>query len=235
LKFYLRSAAEFFGYIIISFGEGGNMNFDRKTVIAGLFGLVALVFSFSFILPAAVQANSNYASATGYSCDSCHVQGVAPNGASLNGFGQKYAQCGYQLNCALNQQPPQVVQQQAPQNYGYSGQSQGNYRPQGAPASFNHSFIWLVKLTDSTGKSGELIWTFRPNSNQVDVVWYVDGNYLEDVMTYEGYRNGVASFYSPRLQTRFSGTPTADGNHIYEGTVAGPDAGPTDRWTASIF
>ena len=211
------------------------MNLNRKIIIAGLFGFVALAFSFNFLLPSAVNANSNYASATGYACDACHTQGFAPSGSSLNSFGLKYAQCGHQLNCALNQQPPQVFQQPTPQNNRYSGQNQGNFRARGAPASFDHSFIWLVKISDSAGKSGEVIWKFRPNSNQVDAVWYVDGNYLEDVMTYEGYRNGIASFYSPRLQTRFSGTPTADGNHLYEGTITGPDADPTDRWTASIF
>lgn len=206
------------------------MKFGQKLATSVVMTFFAIAIAISYYQPAPVNATPAYATATNSGCGTCHVAGVSANRATVNAFGQKYAQCGYQWNCALGQQPPQVVQQPNPY-----GQSPGTYTPPGAPATFQPGKIWLVQLRESTGKSADVIWKFRPNSNVVDATMYIDGQHLQDILTYEGYRNGAVSFYSAKLQMRYTGIPSADTNHIFNGTVAGANFGQGDSWTASIW
>ncbi|CAO1649497.1 hypothetical protein [Parasphingorhabdus sp. NYA22] len=206
------------------------MNFGHKIAASAMLTFFAIAVAVNYFQPAPANAKVAYATATSYGCGSCHVAGVPTSQASLNPFGQKYAQCGYQLNCALGQTPPQVVQQANP----YSPPP-GNYRPPSAPASFDAGKIWLVQLRESNGKSADVIWKFRPNSNVIDATMFIDGRHLDDILTYEGYRNGTVSFYSAKLNMRYSGIPSSDANHIFNGTVAGANFGQGDSWTASIW
>jgi len=201
----------------------------QKLAIPAALALFGFTVAVNYFQPAPVQATAAYASAPSYGCTSCHVAGVGPSRANVNPFGQKYAQCGYQLNCALAPQPPQVAQ---PNPYTPPPR---NYAPPGAPASFQAGKIWLVQLRESNGNFADIIWKFRPGSNTVDAVMYVNGQHLEDVLTYEGYRNGTVSFYSPKLRMRYTGNPTADTNHVFNGTVAGANFGRGDSWSASIW
>jgi len=206
------------------------MKLGHKLATSAVMAFFAIAIAINYFQPTAVNATPAYASATNSGCGSCHTAGVTASRATVNAFGQRYAQCGYQWNCALGQQPPQVVQQPNPYN-----PSPGNFVPQGGAANFQAGKIWLVQLREGTGKSADVIWKFRPNSNVVDATMYIDGQHLNDILTYEGYRNGAVSFYSAKLKMRYSGVPSADTNHIFNGTVAGANFGQGDSWTASIW
>ena len=206
------------------------MEFGHKFAMSAVMAFFGAAIAISYFQPTSVNATPAYASATNAGCGTCHVAGVAASRSTVNAFGQKYAQCGYQWNCAQGQQPPQVVQPQNP----YS-QSPGSYTPPGGPASFQPGKIWLVQLRESNGKSADVIWKFRPNTNVVDATMYIDGKHLADILTYEGYQNGAVRFFSPKLQMRYTGVPSADTNHIFNGTVAGANFGQGDSWTASIW
>ncbi|WP_156472138.1 hypothetical protein [Sphingorhabdus sp. M41] len=206
------------------------MKFGHKLATSVVMSFFAIAIAINYFQPSAVNATPAYATATSSGCGACHVAGVTASRSSVNGFGQRYAQCGYQLNCARSPQPPQVVQRQNP----YSPPP-GNYVPPNASAGFQPGKIWLVQLRESTGKSADVIWKFRPNTNVVDATMYIDGKHLDDILTYEGYRNGAVSFFSAKLQMRYTGIPSADTNHIFNGTVAGANFGQGDSWTASIW
>jgi hypothetical protein len=209
---------------------GAGMKFGHKLATSIVMAFFAIAIAVNYFQPSPVNATPAYASATNSGCGTCHVAGVPATRLSVNAFGQRYAQCGYQLNCAQGQQPPQVVQQQNP----YSTPP-GNYAPPSTSGNFQPGKIWLVQLREGNNKSADVIWKFRPNTNIVDATMYIDGQHLEDILTYEGYRNGAVSFFSSKLQMRYTGRPSADTNHIFNGTVAGANFGQGDGWTASIW
>jgi hypothetical protein len=202
----------------------------HKLVTSVVTAFFATAVAIAYFQPASVNATPAYATATNAGCGTCHVSGASASRSTVNAFGQKYAQCGYQLNCAQGQQPPQVVQPQNP----YSP-APGNYVPPSTSGNFQPGKIWLVQLREGKGKSADVIWKFRPNTNVVDATMYIDGQHLEDILTYEGYRNGAVSFFSSKLQMRYTGMPSADNTHIFNGTVAGANFGQGDSWTASIW
>lgn len=207
------------------------MNFGHKIASSVVLTFFAVAVAINYFQPAPANAKVAYATATGYACGSCHVAGIPASQASVNPFGQRYAQCGYQLNCALGVQAPKVVQTPNP----YRAPPPGTYAALAAPVNFQPGKIWLVQLRETNGKTADIIWKFRPNTSVVDATMYINGQHISDVLTYEGYRNGAVSFFSAKLQMRYSGQPTADTNHIFNGTVAGANFGQGDSWIASIW
>jgi hypothetical protein len=196
-----------------------------------IFGIALILLLVYFLKTDPVKANAAFAGQTGQSCATCHYTNAAPSAANLTSTGQEFLRCGYILNCGPSNLSPGVSAAQQPN---YQG-STGNFAGAATGAGFQPGKVWIVQMREANGRFADMIWTKRGNSNSFDVMWHLEGNRFADVMNYEGYRNGQISFYSAALNTRFTGTPSPNGNYIYNGRLVGGDSGPNDSWTASIF
>ncbi len=196
-----------------------------------IIGVAAILLLLYFMNADPVRANAAFAGQTGQACATCHHMSGAPSAGNLTSTGQQFVRCGYILNCGPGNLSPGIS---APQPPNYQA-STGNFAGSATGAGFQPGKVWIVQLRETSGRFADMIWTKRGNSNSFDVLWHLEGTRFADVMNYEGYRNGQVSFYSAELNTRFTGTPSPNGNYIFNGRIVGGDSGPNDSWTASIF